>query len=165
MPYFDPSHSEEAFARIAARLRSDIDTAEPRLRAISEERASAPRAGRAWSRKQILGHLIDSAANNHQRLVRGQNEPVVRVPNYAQEHWVASQKYGDRTWHDLVDLWCGYKRHLAHVIAAITESRRSIPVEIGADPSVTLSWVALDYVGHTQHHLGQIFRRGGPIAP
>jgi len=162
MPYFDPSLSDESFVRIGARLRSDVDAAEPRLRAVSDARASAPLAAGKWSRKQILAHLIDSASNNHHRFVRGQNETVVRMPNYAQEHWVLSQRCGERPWNDLIELWRAYNRHLAHVIAGIPESRRSVPVEIGADPPVTLSWVALDYVGHIQHHLGQILDNAAP---
>jgi hypothetical protein len=162
MAYFDPSLSDEPFAQTGARLRWDLDAAEPRLRALNDARASAPRAGGKWSRKQILGHLIDSAANNHHRFVRGQNETVVRIPNYAQEHWVASQRYGERPWHDLIALWCAYNRHLAHVIAGMPESCRNVSVQVGTDPPATLSWVALDYVGHIQHHLAQIFEEAAP---
>lgn len=160
MPYFDPSLSDQTFAGIAERLLSVLSAVEPRLRSLNEARASAPRAAGKWSPKQILGHLIDSAANNHHRFVRGQSEAVVRMPSYAQEHWVASQRHGQRPWNDLVELWHSYNRHLAHVIAGIPESRRSVPVEIGADPPVTLSWVAMDYVGHIQHHLRQILDEG-----
>ncbi len=162
MPYFDPSLADRTFAQIAAGLRSVLDAAEPRLGDLSEARASAPRAAGKWSPKQLLGHLIDSAANNHHRFVRGQNEPAVRMAGYEQEHWVVSQRYGDRPWQDLVELWLAYNRHLTHVIAAIPEARRTIPVEIGGGPPVTLSWVALDYVGHIQHHLGQMFDQEAP---
>jgi hypothetical protein len=157
MQYFDSSLTEQTFTVIASRLKAEIDGAQLRLSAITDEQAGAPRSAGKWSRKQILGHLIDSAANNHQRFVRAQAVPELRLPGYAQEHWVASQRYAERRWTDLIQLWCAYNRHLAHVIANIPESLRDTPCEIGDNPAVTLSYIALDYVGHIQHHLDQIF--------
>jgi hypothetical protein len=157
MPYFDPALRDEPFSRIGARLASDVEAAAQRLRGLSEDRAARPRAAGKWAPKEILGHLVDSASNNHERFVRGQLEPTVRLPGYQQAGWVSSQRYRDRPWSELVDLWSAYNRHLAHVIAGIPESRRATPCHIGDDAPVTLAWVALDYVGHIQHHLRQIF--------
>ena len=159
MPYFDESLADQPFTVIASRLTAEIDDAQSRLPAITDERASQRRPGNKWSRKQILGHLIDSAANNHQRFIRAQEVSHLRLPGYAQEHWVASQRYAERRWSELIELWCAYNRHLAHVIADVPESVRDTPCEIGDSPVVTLSYVALDYVGHIQHHLRQIFER------
>jgi len=162
MPYFDPSETGEPFARIASRLSADVTAAETRLRALSERYAAEPRNGGKWSPKEILGHLVDSASNNHQRFVRAQlapslRVPGLRVPGYEQERWVSVQRYQDQAWSDLVALWSAYNRHLAHVIAAIPEERRHVSCEIGGDAPVTLEYVVLDYVGHIQHHLRQIF--------
>jgi hypothetical protein len=159
MPYFSPSVASQSFSTIASRLAEEIAAAEPHLRAIDDRQAAPPRAAGKWSRKEILGHLIDSAANNHQRFVRGQAADELHDPGYAQRQWVASQGYASRDWTDLVDLWCAYNRHLVHVIAAVPESRRDTLVRIAADPPVSLSFVALDYVGHIQHHPAQIFDR------
>ena len=159
MAYFEPSLSDQSFAGTAARLLHELSVAEPLLRAISDSQASKPRAPGKWSRKQILGHLIDSAANNHQRFVRGQAAPALHLPGYAQEHWVASQRYDECGWEDLIGLWCAYNRHLVHVIAQIPEDKRNVPCEIGENPPVTLGHIACDYVGHLQHHLAQIFQR------
>ena len=159
MPYFSPTLTDQPFGAIAVRLADEITAAEPRLRAIDDHRASMPRAPGKWSRKEILGHLIDSAANNHQRFVRAQAVDELTDPGYAQQHWVASQGYATRDWTDLIELWCAYNRHLVHVIDAIPESRRDTLVHIAGDPTVSLGFVALDYVGHIQHHLGQIFDR------
>jgi hypothetical protein len=104
-----------------------------------------------------MGHLIDSAANNHQRFVRGQLVDELVDPGYAQQGWVDSQRYAERPWVDVVELWAAYNRHLAHVIAAVPEARRAAPIRIGGDAPMTLSEVALDYVAHIQHHLRQIF--------
>ena len=157
MQYFDPARQGEPFSRIGARLEADVSSAVGRLRSLSEEVASKPRSAGRWTPKEILGHLVDSAANNHQRFVRGQLAPALRLPGYEQERWVSSQRYSERSWSDIVELWLAYNRHLAHVIAAIPESRRETPCQIGDDAPVTLAYVALDYVGHIQHHLEQIF--------
>ncbi len=156
MQYFDESLRDQSFALMGQRLRAEIDAADRRLGMITDQRAGVPRAPGKWSRKEIVGHLIDSAANNHQRFVRAQSDPV-RLPGYAQEHWVTSQRYSKRAWRDLIDLWSSYNRHLAHVVAHIPESRRSTPCEIGEGPPVPLSHIALDYIGHLQHHLKQVF--------
>lgn len=160
MQYFDNSLSEQTFAVIGSRLKTEIDGATPRLRAIDDDQARKPRAADKWPPQLILGHLIDSAANNHQRFVRAQALPELRLPGYAQEHWVMSQRYAERRWTDLIEFWSAYNRHLAHVIASIPESHRDTPCWIGDGGPVTLSFVALDYVGHIQHHLKQIFDRG-----
>jgi len=156
MQYFDRAIGNRTFDEIGESLRSTIASAEPRLQAIEEAQASvAPGLGK-WSPKQILGHLIDSASNNHQRFVRAQSETVLRLQGYAQDHWVAAQHYGESSWPELIELWSAYNRHLAHVIAKIPESLRGVSCEIGESAPVPLSDLALDYVGHVDHHLGQI---------
>ena len=157
MQYFDSALSQETFEVIGSRLKAEIDRAQPRLHTIAEEKASKPRSAGKWTRQQILGHLIDSAANNHQRFVRAQAVPELRLAGYAQDHWVASQRYADRRWSDLIEFWSAYNHHLAHVIASIPESLRDTPCRIGDSPPVSLSYIALDYVGHVGHHLNQIF--------
>jgi hypothetical protein len=82
-------------------LRDVLETAPSLLRALTEADAVKPHRPGGWSRKEILGHLIDSAANNHHRFVRGQLELALEMPAYAQEGWVAAQKYGSRSWSDL----------------------------------------------------------------
>lgn len=158
MQYFDPSLAEQTFTVTGSSLRQEVDAAEPRLRALAEARAASSPLPVKWSRKQILGHLIDSAANNHQRFVRVQAESDLELPGYAQDFWVETQRYNDRAWQDLIELWCSYNRHLAHVIANIPESKGDAHCRIGGGPPVTLRYIALDYVGHLQHHLRQIFQ-------
>jgi hypothetical protein len=157
MPYFHPSQSGAPFVSVGARLEADVGAAETRLRELTERRASERPGPGKWSPKEILGHLVDSASNNHQRFVRAQLAPSLRIGGYDQAGWVAAQRYADREWTDLVELWASYNRHLAHVIAAIPEDRRQVSCEIGEDPPVTLEYVVLDYVGHIHHHLRQIF--------
>ena len=157
MQYFDQSLAAQTFALTGSSLRQEVDAAEPRLRALSDSRAASPLPRMKWSSKQVLGHLIDSATNNHQRFVRVQADSDLSLLGYAQDFWVDTQRYNDRAWPELIDLWCSYNRHLAHVIAHIPETKGNVHCRIAGGPPVTLRFVALDYVGHVQHHLRQIF--------
>jgi hypothetical protein len=108
------------------------------------------------ARPEILGHLIDSAVNNHQRFVRAQIvDPLLR-PGYDQDAWVAVQNYKHRSWVHLVELWEQLNRHLAHVMASVPPSKLATPCVAGQNEAVTLEWLMNDYVKHLRHHLGQI---------
>lgn len=143
---------------LAEELKKEVNAATPLLLAISEEDAARPRIDDGWSKKQILGHLIDSAANNHQRFVRLQFETNLILPGYQQNNWVASQRYQDRSWAELVELWRAYNLHLAHVVAHLN------PAKLGnvwkfTEGDLTLQEIATDYPRHMRHHLQQISER------
>jgi hypothetical protein len=139
----------------AAELEQILDEARSRLLALDEAAAAKPFAAEKWSRKEILGHLIDSAANNHQRFVRLQIESTLTLPSYRQPDWVRVQHYQGRRWSDLVELWIAYNRHLAHVM------RHADPQAAGhvwkaLDGDLTLALLMADYLKHLRHHLDQI---------
>jgi hypothetical protein len=148
-------------------FRQTIDSATEQLLLISEEQSKAARAPGKWSPKEIVGHLIDSAANNHQRFVRAQFSNELIFPGYEQDEWVRVQRCNDRPWIQLVELWQQYNLHLAHVMSAIPEEARTKSrarhnlhqlawQTVAEDVPVTLEYFMRDYVGHLRHHLDQI---------
>ena len=114
-----------------------------------------PGPGR-WSKKEILGHLIDSVSNNHQRLVRAQFAGRTEFPAYEQNAWVAAQAYATESWPDLVNLWLLYNRHLLHVLRNLPEPAQQYEVSIGGKTPATVAAMAEDYLRHMKHHLAQI---------
>jgi len=140
----------------AERLTRILAITPPRLVDISDDEAGRELAPGHWSKKQILGHLIDSASNNHQRFVRAQLTPNYQGPSYEQEQWVAAQSYAMESWPDLVNLWLLYNRHLLHIIRTMPEKPLAAPCTIGDSAPVPLSEVMSSYVDHMEHHLAQI---------
>ena len=143
-------------SRISRDVITTVESSLPKLRALDEAQASAPRAAGKWSPKQVIGHLVDSAFNNQQRFVRAQLGPSLTFPGYTQDAWVAAQHYQERPWADIVTLWAEVNRHLAHVIAHIERHALVTPCTIGQGAPVTLRFVAEDYVRHLHHHLAQV---------
>lgn len=147
---------ESATARVARDLTATVDTELPKLGAIGEDRAAEPISPGKWSRKQVIGHLIDSALNNEQRFVRAQLGGALAFPGYAQEEWVRVQAHQERPWADLLTLWTTLNRHLVHVLAHIDPRTLETPCTIGSGAPVTLRYIAEDYVRHLRHHLAQV---------
>jgi len=136
-------------------LASVVNQALPQLSAISDEAASRKPAPNKWSKKEILGHLIDSAANNHQRFVRLQLTPEINLPGYDQDNWVRLNRYQHKEWTDIVTLWTAYNQHLSMVIDSLDDAALG-HVWHSPDGDVTLEFIAADYVRHLTHHLRQI---------
>ena len=137
------------------------------LLAISEADSARRPAPGKWSPKEVVGHLIDSASNNHQRFVRAQFQDDLVFAGYDQDGWVAAQRYQDAAWPALVELWRAYNLHLARVMAATPDAVRlrvhrrhnfhqiawqTVP----EDEPATLDYFMRDYVEHLRHHLRQI---------
>src|SRR5215831_7507462 len=149
-------------------FKQTIDSAAQRLRRITEADAAQPRSEDHWSSKQIIGHLIDSAANNHARFVLGQMKDDLVFPGYDQDGWVRTNHYQEEPWPQLIDLWRAYNLHLHHVMAHASKEKMNTPCTmhtlqeiafntVPKSEPVTLEYLMKDYVVHLKHHLGQIF--------
>ena len=155
----------------ASRLRDVVDAAEPQLLAIGDDTSARRPAPGKWSPREIIGHLIDSAGNNHGRFVRAGLGGDLVFEGYAQDGWVELQRYNDSPWRELVRLWAGYNRQLARTMAGIPEavrmrehSRHNLH-EVAWSPRspdepATLDWFMKDYVGHLEHHVRQVLGEG-----
>jgi hypothetical protein len=144
---------------VAAELTRVVDRTAPELRLIGDDAARAKPQRDVWSVKEILGHLIDSAVNNHHRFVRAQLSRELSFPGYEQNAWVAAQDYQSRPWLQLVEFWVLYNHHLAHVIARMPDTAANVPCRIGTDEPVVLQALVQHYVAHLRHHLEQIQER------
>ncbi len=111
-----------------------------------------------WSAKEVVGHLIDSASNNHQRFVRLQLVDGLDFPDYGadNEAWVRLQRYRERPWPELLALWRAFNVHLAHVMRSVDPDCLENLWVIDADGSISLHAMMVDYVRHLELHLNQI---------
>src|SRR3954453_13165915 len=108
-------------------FRQTIEEAAARLLLIPEEESQTPVVEGKWSAKEIIGHLIDSASNNHQRFVRAQFQDDLVFAGYEQDAWVRAQQYSRQSWPLLIQLWKSFNLHLLHVMAQIPEQVRKTP--------------------------------------
>lgn len=147
---------------IARHLTRVVEQCVPLLLAIDPQDAARRPAPGKWSKKEILGHLIDSAGNNQQKFVRLliAKGPIEFV-GYAQDDWVACQHYQTADWRQLVRLWQAHNEHLAHVIARADPARLCNTITIDGKGPFRLDFVMADYVEHCKHHLKAVVPGAG----
>lgn len=133
--------------RAIENLRSIIAVIPIRLCAITSEQAAAKSASVSWSQKQELGHLIDSAANNHQRIARAQIESGLVLPGYDGDRWVELHGYQNREWRELIDLWRAGNKQLLAAAQSAPDASWSHSVTVGGDEQ-TVGFVIVDYIRH-----------------
>jgi len=145
--------------RIATIAEAMLDDGEPHV--------STPRGEGAWSPKEILGHLIDSACVNMERFLRAQCKDDLVFEGYDHERWVHIQHYNDADWEELVTLWASLNMHICHIVKMINPERLDAPRArhtldaichraFPGDEPGTLRFLIEDYFAHLEHHLRQI---------
>ena len=148
-------------------FRQTLERAAEHLLQLPAAENQTPRALEKWSPREIIGHLIDSAANNHQRFVRAHFTDDLVFPGYQQAEWVSIQHYRQESWEQLVQLWKLYNLHLLHVMQntppeQLTRLRLKHNLNeiawqpVAVDQPATLEYFMRDYVDHLRHHLRQI---------
>jgi len=140
-------------------LRATIEHELPALLAVSDAAASLHPTPDAWSPKEELGHLIDSATNNHVRFVLAAIQPELRGPSYAQNEWVSLHGYDSMPWNRIVDFWFSYNMLLVDLIARIPAEKLSLTCMVGDGPACTLAFLIEDYVLHLKHHVDHMLQR------
>jgi hypothetical protein len=153
---------EDSMVDTAQQLKADVDAARPRLLSIPEERAGEKALEGKWCFKEILGHLIDSASNNYQRIVRMQLQSDIGTFTYDQERWTEIGHYAGEPWRDIVECWYFLNAHLAHVIAHADARALDNVCDMGYGKPASLRFVIEDYVRHVEHHLEQILNESPP---
>lgn len=136
------------------RLNYIIDKAPQILREISEEEISVKPSPSKWSKKEVLGHLIDSATNNHQRFIRGQFELTPEI-RYDQNKWIEFSFYQEIESKQIINFWTVYNQQLVELIKRIPSDNLTKQIRVGEN-LVTLEFLIVDYVAHLEHHLKRI---------
>jgi hypothetical protein len=138
---------------IASKLNKIIDDHLPSLRSVGQEEFYFKPSPTKWSKKEILGHLVDSAQNNIRRFIVAQYDERPKIV-YNQDKWVAVTNYQQYELTDLIDLWYRLNKHLCHVLTFIPEETNKRQVE--TEQLHDLRWLAQDYIRHLLHHLHQV---------
>jgi hypothetical protein len=157
MAVYSPSFDTPALTESRLQLAAQLDLLTNYWKARSEaELAEQPGPGR-WSRKEILGHLIDSALNNYRRIVLAQlGPPPHRLRPYDQDAWVRIGGYQHLPIAELLTLWTSQNRLILHVLDRLPpELLDHDYLTINGNP-ITLHWLISDYVLHLEHHVRQI---------
>jgi hypothetical protein len=144
------------FPAIATDLGRTVAQAKPMLTGLTNADTSVRPSSKKWSKKEILGHLLDSASNNHQRFVRATLQGQLIFPGYEQDKLVDLQNFNEMDWGFLVDYWASYNRFLAHVLSVLPAKAAKVTCVIGNHAPATLEFIAEDYVAHLKHHLNQM---------
>lgn len=150
------------FTAIATDLGRTVAQAKPMLAQLTNADTTVRPSSKKWAKKEILGHLLDSASNNHQRFVRAALQGSLTFPGYQQDELVKLQRYREMDWAFLVDHWASYNRYLAHVLSVLPAKAAKTKCKIGTNKPATLAWVAEDYLEHLKHHLNQIVGKRFP---
>lgn len=141
------------FDEVSEHLRILAETAGQTMRLMPADHWRAKH--KDWTRSEVLGHLVDSASNNHQRFARALIQDSLTFPGYEQDAMVRVQNYAAIQPRLLIELWTSYNRYLAWLFAQFPEAKLTTPCDISGW-KITLGDMAVDYVAHMEHHLRQV---------
>lgn len=139
-------------------LQEIIDLFSQKISAIPEAEFSIKHAPNKWSKKEVLGHLMDSAQNNLRRFICGQYETTPPKIVYEQDFWVRANDYQGKRSLDVILLWRLVNEQICSVLRTMPAANYSQSCDTGKQEEQlhSLQWLAEDYVKHMKHHLNQI---------
>jgi DinB superfamily len=138
------------------KLEQIVAKAPSLLMAISPAEVTRQAAAGKWSKKQELGHLVDSACNNHQRIVRAQVEEEPSLAGYDGDLWVALHNYQATDWSEIIECWRVMNQQLIRAASMISPRNANRKLTVGGGNPITLGFLVDDYVDHLLHHLRHI---------
>lgn len=146
------------FSDVTNGIQKYIDTWEQKLTALSADTIAKKRNKQNRNIKQILGHLIDSAANNHQRIVRLQYNDKLDFPDYQQDNdlWIALQDYQNADWNTTIQMWKYYNLHMIQVIKSVDHTKLENTWQNFEHITVTLRQMIEGYPEHIELHFNEI---------
>ncbi len=139
-------------------LKAIVEQTSSRFSQISEVAASRKPTSTTWSAKEVLGHLVDSALVNCQRILRVALSDGLTLLGYPQDDFVKLEAWQKRSWPEIVTLWQALNLHIAHLVEQIPDASLVHQLTVGSH-TVTLKFLVEDYIAHLEHHLGQIWER------
>jgi|AGTN01.1.fsa_nt_gi hypothetical protein len=139
-------------------IKNVIDEWEQKLLLLPEDVITERQNHQNRTVKQLLGHLVDSASNNHQRMIRLQYNENLVFPDYTQDNdrWIAIQDYQHADWKDLVQLWKFFNLHIIHLIEAVDKSKLNNYWNDFEGIKVTLADMIKGYPSHLNLHINDI---------
>jgi hypothetical protein len=137
---------------LAEQLTAVVRQALPWLQALTEASAGRPEKTGKWCAKEVIGHLTDSAINNHARVMRLQIEAKPNLSGYEQMAWVSLQHYANREWVRVLEVWATLNEHFAWAVSHIDKAHLKNMGIVEGD-ELTLGFLIEDYIAHMEHHL------------
>jgi len=148
-------------------LKDIIEEVYPVFERMSSAQFSEKPSENKWSPKEIVGHLVDSAFNNHRRIIKAESQEDLLFEGYDQDEWVARNNYQNRSKKDILELWRISNLHFGESVYSLSKEKLNhktkvhsyfgwsmIPFEEGKEESIV--YLIADFVYHTEHHIVQI---------
>jgi hypothetical protein len=161
---------------LSQQLLEAVNQAVPALRSLDEARSALRSRADRWAAREELGHLIDSALNNHRRVVVGRASGTLNFDGYDQDAWVDAHGYAEMPWLEIVELWTRLNHHLARVVSRVPadvldrQHADHCMDRIGfrtyqPGASASLADLVEDYIEHLEHHLHSIETTVASLSP
>lgn len=147
---------EYNWEKLASEIESVAVCVYDEFKGLGEEAVNERSGAGKWRAKEILGHLIDSAANNHHRFVRLQYNKVLVFADYDPPGWVRIENYVEYPWKEMLGLWSSYNKLLAHIVRNVNEETVEHQWQRDDGSRLTLAEIMIDYPKHRDHHLRKI---------